>query len=37
MTSQRALKKLDGAVIVLFLILLAMCWGVIYALWDAGA
>ncbi len=35
-TSQRALKKLDGAVIALFLILLAMCWGVIYALWDAG-
>ncbi len=36
-SSQRALKKLDAAVIVLFLILLAMCWGVIYALWDAGA
>ena len=36
-TSQRALKRLDGAVILLFLLLLAMCWGVIYALWDAGA
>jgi len=36
-TSQRALRKLDAAAVVLFAILLAMCWGVIYALWDAGA
>jgi succinate dehydrogenase / fumarate reductase, cytochrome b subunit len=36
-TSRRALKKLDIGVIVLFLILLAMGWGAIYALWDAGS
>jgi succinate dehydrogenase / fumarate reductase cytochrome b subunit len=36
-TSQRALRKLDGAVLIIFLILLAMSWGVVYALWDAGA
>ena len=36
-TSQRALRKLDAAAVLLFAILLAMCWGVIYALWDAGA
>lgn len=34
--SRRALKRLDGAVIGLFLVLLAMSWGAIYALWDAG-
>jgi succinate dehydrogenase / fumarate reductase cytochrome b subunit len=36
-TSRRALKRLDVGVIVLFLVLLAMSWGVIYALWDAGS
>jgi len=35
-TSRRALKKLEGATIVGFLVLLAMSWGVIYALWNAG-
>jgi len=35
-TSRRALKKLDVGVILLFLVLLAMSWGAIYALWDAG-
>jgi succinate dehydrogenase / fumarate reductase cytochrome b subunit len=34
--SRRALKRLDAGVIVLFLILLGMSWGAIYALWDAG-
>jgi succinate dehydrogenase / fumarate reductase cytochrome b subunit len=34
--SRRALRRLDGGVIVLFLTLLAMSWGAIYALWDAG-
>ena len=35
-TSQRALRKLDAAVLVIFAILLAMSWSIIYALWDAG-
>ena len=35
-TSRRALRKLDVGVVVVFLVLLAMCWSVIYALWDAG-
>lgn len=35
-TSRRALKRLDVAAILLFMALLAMSWGVIYALWDAG-
>ena len=34
--SRRALKRLDAGVIGLFLVLLAMSWGAIYALWDAG-
>lgn len=34
--SRRALKRLDVGVIVTFLLLLAMSWGAIYALWDAG-
>ena len=34
--SRRALKRLDVGVIVAFLLLLAMSWGAIYALWDAG-
>jgi succinate dehydrogenase / fumarate reductase cytochrome b subunit len=35
-TSRRALKKLEAGVVLLFLVLLAMSWGVIYGLWDAG-
>lgn len=35
-TSRRALKKLDLATIAAFLVLLAMGWGAVYALWDAG-
>lgn len=35
-TSRRALRKLDVVTYVLFLVLLAMSWGAIYALWDAG-
>lgn len=35
--SRRALKKFDVAVIGLFLVFLAMGWGVVYALWAAGA
>ena len=34
--SRRALKRLDVGVIMLFLVLLGMSWGVIYALWAAG-
>ena len=34
--SRRALKRLDGGVIALFLVLLGMSWGAIYALWEAG-
>ena len=37
LVSRRALRRLDGGVIVLFLILLGMSWGAIYALWAAGA
>ena len=36
-TSRRALKKLEAFVVVIFLLLLAMSWGAIYGLWDAGA
>jgi succinate dehydrogenase / fumarate reductase cytochrome b subunit len=36
-TSRRALKKLFGFVVVLFVALLAMGWAAVYALWDAGA
>jgi succinate dehydrogenase / fumarate reductase cytochrome b subunit len=35
--SRRALKRLELWTILLFLVLLAMSWGVIYALWEAGA
>ncbi|MBX3197120.1 MAG: succinate dehydrogenase [Labilithrix sp.] len=35
-TSRRALKKVDLLVWVVFLGLLAMGWGAVYALWDAG-
>jgi succinate dehydrogenase / fumarate reductase cytochrome b subunit len=36
-SSQRALRRLEGVAIGLFLLLLAMSWGAIYALWAAGA
>lgn len=36
-SSRRALKRLEIGVVLIFLVLLAMSWGVIYALWDAGA
>lgn len=36
-SSRRALRKLEGLVILLFLVLLAMGWGAIYALFQAGA
>lgn len=36
-SARRALKRLEIGTIALFLVLLAMSWGVIYALWDAGA
>jgi succinate dehydrogenase / fumarate reductase cytochrome b subunit len=36
-SSRDALKKLQGLVVIVFLVLLAMGWGAIYALWDAGA
>ena len=35
-TSRRALKKLDFGVVAIFLALLGMSWGAIYALWEAG-
>lgn len=35
--SRQALKKLEGLTIAFFALLLAMGWGAIYALWDAGA
>jgi succinate dehydrogenase / fumarate reductase cytochrome b subunit len=35
-SSRRALAKLDRVSIALFLVLLAMSWGAIYALWNAG-
>jgi succinate dehydrogenase / fumarate reductase, cytochrome b subunit len=36
-SSRAALKKLEWLVIVVFLVLLGLGWGAIYALWDAGA
>jgi succinate dehydrogenase / fumarate reductase cytochrome b subunit len=36
-STKRALRRLDVGVLVLFAILLAMSWGVIYALYEAGA
>jgi succinate dehydrogenase / fumarate reductase cytochrome b subunit len=36
-TSRSALQRLEGAAIALFLVLLAMAWGGVYALWAAGA
>ena len=35
--SQRALKRLEVVVLGLFLLMLAMAWSVIWALWNAGA
>ncbi len=35
-TSRRALRGLDAGSLLLFLLLLAMSWGVIFALWNAG-
>jgi succinate dehydrogenase / fumarate reductase cytochrome b subunit len=35
-TSRRALGKLNVLVVFFFLALLAMGWGAVYALWDAG-
>jgi len=36
-SSQRALKKLEGAALVTFFVLLAMSWGTLFALYQAGA
>ncbi len=36
-SSQRALRRLDAAVLGLFALFLAMGWGAVYALYDAGA
>ena len=36
-SSRRALKQLEGAARAVFFVLLAMSWGVIYALYEAGA
>ena len=35
--SRRGLRKLDVFVWVTFVVLLAMGWGAVYAIWDAGA
>jgi succinate dehydrogenase / fumarate reductase cytochrome b subunit len=35
--TQRALRRLEGTALVVFVLLLAMSWGAIYALWAAGA
>lgn len=36
-STQRALKRMEGGVVVVFLVLLAMGWASVYALWSAGA
>jgi succinate dehydrogenase / fumarate reductase, cytochrome b subunit len=36
-TSRRGLRRLEGATLAVFLLLLAMGWGAVYALWAAGA
>jgi len=36
-TSQKGLRRLEGISLVVFLLLLAMGWGAVYALWAAGA
>lgn len=35
--SRPALRKLDGVALLLFVVLLAMSWAAVYALWVAGA
>ncbi len=35
-SSRRALRKLDVFVWIFFIVLLAMGWGAVYAIWDAG-
>lgn len=35
-SSQAGLRKVDRVAVVVFVVLLAMSWGVIYGLWDAG-
>jgi succinate dehydrogenase cytochrome b subunit len=35
-TSRKALRRLEAGVIVLFVVMLAMAWGAVYALWAAG-
>jgi succinate dehydrogenase / fumarate reductase cytochrome b subunit len=36
-TSQRGLRRLEGAALTLFVVLLVMSWAAVYALWAAGA
>lgn len=36
-TSRRGLRRLEGATLAIFLLLLLMGWGAVYALWAAGA
>jgi succinate dehydrogenase / fumarate reductase, cytochrome b subunit len=36
-TSQRGLRRLEGAALTLFIVLLMMSWAAVYALWAAGA
>ena len=36
-TSQRALRRLEPVILAIFLVLLVMSWGAVYALWAAGA
>ena len=36
-SSQRALRKLEGVALVTFFVLLAMSWGALFALYQAGA
>jgi succinate dehydrogenase / fumarate reductase, cytochrome b subunit len=36
-TSQAGLRRLEGAALTLFVLLLLMSWGAVYALWAAGA
>jgi succinate dehydrogenase / fumarate reductase, cytochrome b subunit len=35
-SSQRGLRRLEGVTLALFLLLLVMAWGAVYALWAAG-
>jgi succinate dehydrogenase / fumarate reductase cytochrome b subunit len=35
-SSQRGLRRLEGIALGLFLALLVMSWGAVYALWAAG-